>query len=236
MMIAGLHCAFILFHNRAVDWARDHGYEGGTYSRRHASSRRGTTTGWSCTSSCHRSSASPRSTTCCATEAASTRPHGRGVHPGRVPDRHLPVRAQHGPAVLPRKPRRATTAAVLRDGLRPCRDGQADPVDLRGGARAPRRFIGWQTFFDFGDGNVKPTSGSTRRSRRRSSTFRSARSRATTHRRRCRSATCSASSPGACPPAVGRPGHGRHAARSRRPRGAAALSASSAARRSGTTC
>ncbi|HEY6424313.1 MAG TPA: peroxidase family protein [Pseudonocardiaceae bacterium] len=27
---------------------------------------------------------------------------------------------------------------------------QADPVDLRGGARASRRFIGWQTFFDFG--------------------------------------------------------------------------------------
>jgi hypothetical protein len=34
--------------------------------------------------------------------------------------------------------------------------GQADPVDLRGGARAPRRFIGWQTFFDFGDGQVRP--------------------------------------------------------------------------------
>lgn len=34
--------------------------------------------------------------------------------------------------------------------------GSADPVDLRGGARAPRRFIGWQTFFDFGDGEVKP--------------------------------------------------------------------------------
>jgi len=33
---------------------------------------------------------------------------------------------------------------------------QADPVDLRGGARAPRRFIGWQTFFDFGDAEVKP--------------------------------------------------------------------------------
>jgi hypothetical protein len=28
--------------------------------------------------------------------------------------------------------------------------GQADPVDLRGGARARRRFIDWQTFFDFG--------------------------------------------------------------------------------------
>jgi hypothetical protein len=31
----------------------------------------------------------------------------------------------------------------------------SDPTDLRGGFRAPRRFIGWQTFFDFGDGNVK---------------------------------------------------------------------------------
>jgi hypothetical protein len=31
-----------------------------------------------------------------------------------------------------------------------------DPSDLSGGARAPRRFIGWQTFFDFGDGQVKP--------------------------------------------------------------------------------
>jgi hypothetical protein len=32
----------------------------------------------------------------------------------------------------------------------PAGEGQADPVDLRGGARAPRRFVGWQTFFDFG--------------------------------------------------------------------------------------
>jgi hypothetical protein len=31
-----------------------------------------------------------------------------------------------------------------------------DPNDLRGGFRAPRRFVGWQTFFDFGDGQVKP--------------------------------------------------------------------------------
>ena len=35
-------------------------------------------------------------------------------------------------------------------------EGQRDPVDLRGGSRAPRRFIDWQTFFDFGDGEVKP--------------------------------------------------------------------------------
>jgi hypothetical protein len=41
----------------------------------------------------------------------------------------------------------------------PAGEGQADPVDLRGGARAPRRFIGWQTFFDFGGAqtaNVRP--------------------------------------------------------------------------------
>lgn len=31
-----------------------------------------------------------------------------------------------------------------------------DPDDLVGGVRAPRRFVGWQTFFDFGDGEVKP--------------------------------------------------------------------------------
>ncbi len=31
-----------------------------------------------------------------------------------------------------------------------------DPADLRGGRRAPRRFIDWQTFFDFGDGRARP--------------------------------------------------------------------------------
>ena len=34
----------------------------------------------------------------------------------------------------------------------PAGEASADPVDLRGGARAARRFIGWQTFFDFGGG------------------------------------------------------------------------------------
>jgi hypothetical protein len=32
----------------------------------------------------------------------------------------------------------------------PAGQGQDDPVDLRGGGRMPRRFIGWETFFDFG--------------------------------------------------------------------------------------
>jgi hypothetical protein len=37
-------------------------------------------------------------------------------------------------------------------------EGQDDPVDLRGGARSPRRFIGWQTFFDFGPTFTDPGS------------------------------------------------------------------------------
>lgn len=34
--------------------------------------------------------------------------------------------------------------------------GDEDPEDLSGNQRASRRFIGWQTFFDFEDGEVKP--------------------------------------------------------------------------------
>jgi hypothetical protein len=38
----------------------------------------------------------------------------------------------------------------------PAEVNNPDPDDLRGGFRTPRRFIGWQTFFDFGDGNMRP--------------------------------------------------------------------------------
>jgi hypothetical protein len=40
---------------------------------------------------------------------------------------------------------------LIFDGSQP----QSDPADLRGGFRAARRFVGWQTFYDFGDGQVK---------------------------------------------------------------------------------
>ncbi|HEV2783784.1 MAG TPA: heme peroxidase family protein [Actinophytocola sp.] len=33
--------------------------------------------------------------------------------------------------------------------------GQTDPVDLRGFTRAPRRFIGWETFFNFGGAHTQ---------------------------------------------------------------------------------
>jgi hypothetical protein len=38
----------------------------------------------------------------------------------------------------------------------PSQEGKADPDDLRGGSRASRRFVDWETFFDFGDGEVRP--------------------------------------------------------------------------------
>jgi len=38
----------------------------------------------------------------------------------------------------------------------PANSANPDPDDMRGGLRKPRRFIDWQTFFDFGDGNVRP--------------------------------------------------------------------------------
>jgi hypothetical protein len=37
----------------------------------------------------------------------------------------------------------------------PSQEGSPDPNDLRGGVRAPRRFVGWQTFFDFVDTNMR---------------------------------------------------------------------------------
>ena len=46
-------------------------------------------------------------------------------------------------------------AFVFNDDLDPSAENQ-DPNDLRGGKRAPRRFVDWQTFFNFGDGNSRP--------------------------------------------------------------------------------
>jgi hypothetical protein len=39
--------------------------------------------------------------------------------------------------------------------LDPTLRGGDDPADLRGGRRAARRFVDWQTFFDFGDGRAR---------------------------------------------------------------------------------
>lgn len=43
-------------------------------------------------------------------------------------------------------------AFVFDDNIDPA---NPDPNDFRGGKRAPRRFVDWQTFFNFGDGNFR---------------------------------------------------------------------------------
>jgi hypothetical protein len=39
----------------------------------------------------------------------------------------------------------------------PAEARSADPNDLRGGIRSPRRYVDWESFFDFGDGEVGPS-------------------------------------------------------------------------------
>jgi hypothetical protein len=59
-------------------------------------------------------------------------------------------RLNFGPTVTPAAPFFAFLFDDTEDPNAP------DPIDLRGGKRAPRRFVDWQTFFNFGDGNFRP--------------------------------------------------------------------------------
>jgi Animal haem peroxidase len=157
LMIAGLHCAFVLFHNRAVDLAHERGYAGLAafpYARRF-------TTWHYHWLVLHE-----------FLPQIVGRPlvddvmqNGRRFYTPRLGEGYIPVEFQaaayrFGHSMV-RPSYRANLAgdegkAFFGMVFDPSGEDQADPVDLRGGARAPRRFVGWQTFFDFGDANVKP--------------------------------------------------------------------------------
>ena len=109
MIIAGLHCAFLLFHNRAVDYVREQGRLSDPIDV-FAEARRLTTwhyhwlivheflpqiVGQKMVDDVLRRGRRHLQATA-----------RRGLHPGRVPDRHLPDGAQHGAAVVSREPRR----------------------------------------------------------------------------------------------------------------------------------
>jgi hypothetical protein len=157
LIIAGLQCAFICFHNHAVDWARAHGH-GGPHA--FAEARRLTTWHY------HWLVLHQFLPQIVGESTADDvlRKGGRFYRP-KEGEAFMPVEFQ-GAAYrfghsMVRPSYRANLAgdngapffAMVFD---PAGEGQADPVDLRGGCRAARRFIGWQTFFDFGDGEVKP--------------------------------------------------------------------------------
>ena len=158
MMIAGLHCATILFHNKVVDQLRAERRR--SWQDAFAAARLLTT--WH-----YQWLVVHEFLPLFVGQAMvdDVLAHGR---------RHF--RPEHGPAAMPVEfagacyrfghsmVRPSYRANLKGDGGNPFfgfifDPGQnaatADPSDLRGGFRAPRRFIGWQTFFDFGDGQVK---------------------------------------------------------------------------------
>jgi hypothetical protein len=158
MMISGLQTAFIKFHNNAVDLVRRQ-ERGASNSRAFSEARRLTT--W------HYhwlilTEFLPQFVGQARVEAAL---RNRRFYRPRVGEAFMPVEFQgacyrFGHSMV-RPSYRANLAgdngaAFFGMIFDPAGEGQRDPVDLRGGARAGRRFIGWQTFFDFGDGEVRP--------------------------------------------------------------------------------
>lgn len=159
MMIAGLHAAFLRFHNNAVDYVRTN-HLAQAQDEVFAAARRLTT--W------HYHwiilhEFLPQIVGQALVDDVLTR-GGRFFHPpvgqGFMPIEFSGSAYRFGHSMV-RPSYRANLAgdnggpffAMVFDNAE---NGKADPDDLRGGARAPRRFIGWQTFFDFGDGQVKP--------------------------------------------------------------------------------
>jgi len=164
LLIAGLHAAFLLFHNAAVDAVRHSGRTDPATA--FAEARRLTT--W------HYQwlivhEFLPLFVGQAMVDDISQ--HGPRVYRPAVGEAFIPVEFQ-GAAYrfghsLVRPSYRANLGADLpgrRDDLPPffgfvfdaaIPETEPDPDDLRGGHRACRRFVGWQTFFEFGDGEVK---------------------------------------------------------------------------------
>jgi hypothetical protein len=152
MMISGLQAAFILFHNHAVDVVRD--------DNRHLSSAEVFEKARQLTTWHYQWMVVHEFLPLFIGQAAvdDILKDGRRFYRPRVP--FIPVEFQGAAYRFGHTMVRPSYRANLGgddDGspffgmvFDPSGEAQADPVDLRGGARARRRFIGWQTFFDFG--------------------------------------------------------------------------------------
>jgi hypothetical protein len=158
MMIAGLHCAFILFHNRQVDDARSNGK---TYPDDYNQARQLTTWHyqWMVLHEFLPLFVGPDM-------VDDVLQNGRHFYTVGLGQAFMPVEFQGACYRFGHSMVRPSYRANLKgnnDGsaffgfiFDPGQiSGSPDPTDLRGGSRAPRRFIGWQTFFDFGDGQIK---------------------------------------------------------------------------------
>ena len=158
LIISALHCAFLLFHNRAVDHIRQQGQLREPFNV-FAEARRLTTWHyqWLIVHEFLPLIVGRRMVEDVMRRRRFYRP-GRGAAFIPVEFQAAAYRMGHS---MVRPSYRANLAgdngqpffAFVFD---PSQGGKADPDDLRGGVRSPRRFVDWQTFFDFGDGEVKP--------------------------------------------------------------------------------
>lgn len=163
LIIAGFHAAMLLFHNRVVDLVRSQG----TPSGQVFSTARRTVTWhyqWIIVNDFLRQ-------ICGFPVVADVLAHGRRWYRPEPNPAFIPVEFQGAvyrfghSQVRPsyranlagdRNPATGAPAPFFGMIFDPAEEGKLDPGDLRGGARARRRFIGWQTFFDFRDGQVRP--------------------------------------------------------------------------------
>lgn len=153
MMIAGLHQAIIMFHNKMVDQIRAAG--GGDDQEVFAEAQR--MTRW------HyqwivMNEVLPAYVGQQQAEAALNRSNVFGTGRALMPVEFQGAVYRFGHSMV----RPSYRANLAGDNGEPffafifdADAGGEDPNDLRGGARAPRRFIDWQTFFDFNDGEMR---------------------------------------------------------------------------------
>jgi len=153
MIIAGLHCAFILFHNRAVDEVRSHGAR--RWQDVFAQARQLTIWHyhWMVLHEFLPLFVGQ-------TMVTDILQNGRRFYTPRLGQAFMPVEFQGACYRFGHSMVRPSYRANLKgDNGNPFfgfifdagqNDAASDPSDLRGRFRAPRRFIGWQTFFDFG--------------------------------------------------------------------------------------
>lgn len=158
LIIAGLHAAFIKFHNRQVDDARSNGK---SYPDDYAQARQLTTWHY------HWLVLHEFLPLFVGADMANdVLLNGRRIYRVELGEAFMPVEFQGACYRFGHSMVRPSYRANLRGNANgspffgfifdPGQNGATyDPSDLRGGFRAPRRFIGWQTFFDFADGNVK---------------------------------------------------------------------------------
>ena len=158
MMIAGLHAAFLLFHNNAVDLVRSQN-PSISNDKAFREARRLTTRHY------HWMIIHEFLPLFVGQEMVSDiLANGRKFYTPFRDQAFIPVEFQIAYRFGHTMVRPSYRANLAGDASQPffgmifdpSQEGEPDPDDLRGAARASRRFIGWQTFFDFGDGAVRP--------------------------------------------------------------------------------